>query len=488
MEAYNAIYASHEVAEDQIQEDFETWVNSLVEEGYDLSEYTWDEMYEAYISEASKPDPRFIAKASAGGQTAFRAGGGAAALRQGKSAAEIQKAGMAAFRGAGGQTAFRAGGGQAALRSGQSVTDVQKQGERNLFKAGGGTAQMQKTGQTPAQVAAQGSKNIATAAYKAGGGNAQAVKTGQTPAQVAAQGAKNLGAAFKAGGGYAKMQKTGLSAQDVIKQGSLNIKNAPKPAPAPAGSPAAGKPPAGSPAAGKPPAGAPAAGAPAAAKPTPAAKPQLGPTGKPLVGGIERRTPTRAEMDAAAAKRTAAASPSSAIQAAGQSAGQKAFSTPVKPSTTTTAFKAPTIDVATKPDTSNVKQVNQAAAAPKPITPNPSATSTKPGDGKPYKDGPLWEETVDIFDIVMEYLISEGYAETEDAAVVIMANMSEEWKQSIVEQQVVSDPGGKGGKVTAGKEYPAVYSGQKGMKFTSVTGQRYFTPDSKGFAKTTPSK
>jgi|DEB0MinimDraft_6_1074348.scaffolds.fasta_scaffold57991_2 hypothetical protein len=34
------------------QEDFEFWVNALVEEGYDLSDYTWDEMYEFYLDEA----------------------------------------------------------------------------------------------------------------------------------------------------------------------------------------------------------------------------------------------------------------------------------------------------------------------------------------------------------------------------------------------------------------------------------------------------
>ena len=34
------------------QEEFELWVNALVEEGYDLSDYTWDEMYEFYLDEA----------------------------------------------------------------------------------------------------------------------------------------------------------------------------------------------------------------------------------------------------------------------------------------------------------------------------------------------------------------------------------------------------------------------------------------------------
>lgn len=37
-------------------EDFELWVNSLVEEGYDLSEYTLDDMYEIYVTERREYD------------------------------------------------------------------------------------------------------------------------------------------------------------------------------------------------------------------------------------------------------------------------------------------------------------------------------------------------------------------------------------------------------------------------------------------------
>ena len=43
MEAYNSIYVPQELNE------VELWVNSLLEEGYDLSEYTWDEMYDTYL-------------------------------------------------------------------------------------------------------------------------------------------------------------------------------------------------------------------------------------------------------------------------------------------------------------------------------------------------------------------------------------------------------------------------------------------------------
>ena len=43
------------------------------------------------------------------------------------------------------------------------------------------------------------------------------------------------------------------------------------------------------------------------------------------------------------------------------------------------------------------------------------------------------KEGVDIFDIILEHLVSEGYAETNEAAIAIMANMSESWKKSIIE-------------------------------------------------------
>jgi len=45
-----------------------------------------------------------------------------------------------------------------------------------------------------------------------------------------------------------------------------------------------------------------------------------------------------------------------------------------------------------------------------------------------------YKDDVDIFDIVKGHLMSEGYADTEEAALAIMANMSEEWRQSIIEE------------------------------------------------------
>jgi hypothetical protein len=55
----------------------------------------------------------------------------------------------------------------------------------------------------------------------------------------------------------------------------------------------------------------------------------------------------------------------------------------------------------------------------------------------------------DMFDMVLEYLIVEGYADTNQNALVIMANMSEEWRESIVEvtKTVLAPKGGVAGAV-----------------------------------------
>ena len=47
-DAYLSVYEAKKVDQD---EDFELWVNDLIGEGYDLSDYTWDEMYESYLDE-----------------------------------------------------------------------------------------------------------------------------------------------------------------------------------------------------------------------------------------------------------------------------------------------------------------------------------------------------------------------------------------------------------------------------------------------------
>lgn len=50
--AYYAVYDQNLREELEVKKDFELWVDSLIDEGYDLSDYTWEEMYEAYVDEA----------------------------------------------------------------------------------------------------------------------------------------------------------------------------------------------------------------------------------------------------------------------------------------------------------------------------------------------------------------------------------------------------------------------------------------------------
>ena len=44
------------------------------------------------------------------------------------------------------------------------------------------------------------------------------------------------------------------------------------------------------------------------------------------------------------------------------------------------------------------------------------------------------DENYDLYDIILSHLLDEGYAETPEAAEAIMVNMSEEWRESIVEE------------------------------------------------------
>lgn len=61
----------------------------------------------------------------------------------------------------------------------------------------------------------------------------------------------------------------------------------------------------------------------------------------------------------------------------------------------------------------------------------------KPEENKPKQSGsgdPLGlRQDFDPFDVIKGHLISEGYADTEEAAIAIMANMSEDWKKTILD-------------------------------------------------------
>jgi len=64
------------------------------------------------------------------------------------------------------------------------------------------------------------------------------------------------------------------------------------------------------------------------------------------------------------------------------------------------------------------------------------AQALKAGGPKGGARERMLNQSLDMFDIIQGYLLDEGYAETEDAAAVIMVNMSEEWRQGILESVI----------------------------------------------------
>ena len=63
------------------------------------------------------------------------------------------------------------------------------------------------------------------------------------------------------------------------------------------------------------------------------------------------------------------------------------------------------------------------------------------GVGQTERPTGALNNSADLFDIVKGHLMSEGYADTEEAALAIMANMSEEWRNEIVEQNMITRTG-----------------------------------------------
>ena len=57
-------------------------------------------------------------------------------------------------------------------------------------------------------------------------------------------------------------------------------------------------------------------------------------------------------------------------------------------------------------------------------------------------------EETDLFDAILEHLVAEGYADTNESALVIMANMSEEWREEILDEAVRGSGRSIGNRIT----------------------------------------
>ena len=258
-------------------------------------------------------------------------------------------------------------------------------------KMGGGT-QSAKTAPTGDKAKFNASKALGgQAAFKAGGGAAAMKKNPKlTAADVQKAGNQAL---FKAGGGNAAMQ--GKTRSQVIAQGSKAVAGAKPTAPAkPAAAPAAPAAPA---------AAAPSAKAAPAKPATTSAKPA---TGKLGGTSFERRTPTSAELKGAQAARAGGEkNPEKVLQAA-QAAGKAQAS----------------VDA-------DVAKANTPAELNKPA---PAGTALAKEQER-RKTAQTTSESYDAYDIVLEYLISNGHVDSVEEAHYLMIEMDSDVIQGIVE-------------------------------------------------------
>jgi hypothetical protein len=70
----------------------------------------------------------------------------------------------------------------------------------------------------------------------------------------------------------------------------------------------------------------------------------------------------------------------------------------------------------------------------KPKSPSEKEAMHRGSGSKAKRRAENMEESADLYDIVSEYLVSEGFCNSYEDADVIMANMSEEWRESIMEE------------------------------------------------------
>ena len=137
----------------------------------------------------------------------------------------------------------------------------------------------------------------------------------------------------------------------------------------------------------------------------------------------------------AAAPRPAArpaAAPAPAARPAAPVAARPAAAPAPAVKTTPSAPAAPAPKPA-NPLMANMPTVPSTAAPAGGVQLSARAQALKAGGPKGGARERMLNQDLDLFDIIKGYLLDERYADTEEAALVIMANMSEEWKKSILE-------------------------------------------------------
>ena len=128
--------------------------------------------------------------------------------------------------------------------------------------------------------------------------------------------------------------------------------------------------------------------------------------------------------------------------------------------------------------TSERRSYHKAARGEKKAKGEKSAFGTMRHVGGPYN------EEVDVYDLVLDYLLDEGYCDDVESAEVIMANMSEEWLDEILDEAVeimsVTSPTGerrKGSRVYSGR---ASLNRQNARKLGELQKRQALNPRAQG--------
>ena len=183
------------------------------------------------------------------------------------------------------------------------------------------------------------------------------------------------------------------------------------------------------------------------------------------VGGAVNAAGRKVQQEVEISRKVGAGEPLN--KPSGQSTGQfgrygapsSQVKTPTPAPATRPAAPAPAAAKPAAPAPAAAKPAAPAPAAAKPAAPAPAAPAATTGNpplrppalppitGKPSLRSGIDDikkmqadsrqrqgltQSFDPFDVVLGHLIDEGYADTEQAALQIMANMSEEWKNSII--------------------------------------------------------
>jgi hypothetical protein len=121
----------------------------------------------------------------------------------------------------------------------------------------------------------------------------------------------------------------------------------------------------------------------------------------------------------------------------------------------------------------NPQKVEQQKTTHRKVEQNPSFFGGKKFGsltGKMSKSPRNQKEELDLYDIILSHLLDEGYADTEQAAEAIMVNMSEDWRESIMERREHDEPG-------EDDRNPDVRSHNRAVGYKSKPKQKYGSYD-----------